>query len=244
MHIPQDIKSILGDRSEHDALLFYCQPDLCYITSHFAVYKRKSYFGIVSQLHSVGIVPSSDKVRYILPCVADEITAVSDTGLFVVRIGELFALFDADAADWLLPQCFTGYKVSDTQFGTMELLKDSRKGLFDLKSKRLIIPIAYDEVTLWAGGEYLWVKQQKNFHFVKRSTGQFISLFNVCMAFDTLRGMFAQRADGVLCCFNDEGYVDEAQYRNYIIKNYGRGEFYNYRTHTLYIADIYGRVLR
>lgn len=243
MHIPQDIRAIVGERSEYDALLFYRQPELCYITSRFAVYKRKSYFGIVSQLQSAPLAPA-DRLRFILPCVADEITAVTDTGLFVVRIGGLLALFDADAADWPVSHCFTAYTVADTQNNTMELLKDSRKGLFDFKSKRLVIPIAYDEVTLWAGGEYLWVKQQGNFHFVKRLTGQFISLFNACMAFDTLRGMFALRHDGTLCCFTDEGYVDEAQYRRYIIERHGRGEFYNYRTHALYITDIYGRVLR
>lgn len=243
MNIPQYLEAIVHERSECDALLFYRQPELCYSTSRFAVYKRKSYFGIVSQPQYVSVVPV-DRLRYILPCVADEITAVSDAGLFIIKIGGLFTLFDADAADWLLPCCFTAYTVADAQYGTMELWKDSRKGLFDLKSKRLIIPIAYDEVTLWSGGEYLWVKLQGNFHFVKSSTGQFIFLFNACMAFDTPQGMFVQRTDGMLCCFTDEGYTDEVQYRSYIIEHHGRGKFYNCRTHTFYIADIYGRVLK
>lgn len=239
MHTPQNIEIIVNERGKQDALLFHRQSELCYTISRFAVYKRKSYFGIVSLP-----VASTDILTYTLPCVADEIIAVSDTGLFIVRIGELFALFDAEASDWSLPYCFTAYSLSDTQYGTMELMINNRKGLFDLQSKLIIIPIAYDEVTMWPGGEYLWVKQDGSFHFINRLTGQLISPFDICMPFDTPHGMFAQNNDGILCCFTDEGYIDKAKYRRYIIEHHGRGTFYNFRTHTLYITDIYGHVLR
>lgn len=230
------ITSILNERLERDKLLFFRTPQAVYTGLYFSVYARKSLYGIATNGEADG-----DKVVFVLSCVYDAIEELIGN-IFLVRVDDYYGIFDAQAAIWLLEPCFSSF-TTYSDYHTMEVVADGRKGLFCFDCKRMVIPMKYDEVTSSAQGDYLWVKMNGTYHFVKCESGEFISLYNIQMAYDTPHCMFAQRNDGSVCCFTHEGYADECQYRKFIIAHQGRGRLQNYKKHLLHIADIYGYVI-
>ena len=122
------------------------------------------------------------------------------------------------------------------------MITSKGRGLYSIQDHDIIIQPKFDDVTCFSGGDYLWVRLGRWFHFVKKSDGMLINI-QAIKAYDTSHGIFAQAKDGRVFCANEDGIDNSFQLRDFVIKNHGRGRLYNYKMHDMDIIDIYGFVL-
>lgn len=197
---------------------------------------------IVRKREWLGMVLASSVDNFILPPVFDEITFLSDNNYAMLCIDGFWGIFNVAKRQWVVfPVCRKLTVYSD--YATVELLTDKGKGLFSLKEGRMVVSPFFDDVTCWAGGDYLWVRQGAYHHFVRKADGVLVSLPDAIKAYDTPHGLFALASNRIVFCADDEG-LDDAQTLRQVVKlGNGRARLYNYKEHNMDIIDIYGHIL-
>lgn len=227
-----NIKEIINKRLCRDKKLFFHSVDIVETSLKTSICKRKEFLGIIQ---------NSDSLEQLLPCIYDDIVAI-ENDLFLIRVNEKWGIFDAKNNCWCIELSIDKFMMYDI-FGTVEVVKDGQRGLFSRQLRRLVIPIKFEQVTNTDRCEYLWVYLNGLYHFIKKSSGEFISLSNTIMAYDMETGIFALCNDGYIYAFSEEGYVDNVLFRRFVLENKGRGRFLNFKYHRIEITDLYGYIL-
>lgn len=212
---------------------FYIHADVLVDFNNYKIIKRKQFIGIINVNRNV--------VQEILPTIFDDVTMIY-RDLAKVRLLNKWGVYDVEKTSWIVDLCCEQMEVNEF-YNTIELIAAGKHGLLDIKEKNLLIPIQYEDVTIDAGCEYLWVKKKSHYHFVKKSTGKFLSMIDAVMAYDTSIGLFVKSADGIVHCVNELGLDDPILFRSLVIRNHGRLKLQNTKLHECDIIDIYGFVL-
>lgn len=226
------IIEIMADRIKKDEDRFYLPIQAIGFFDEFCFVRRKKWLGVSMD---------DDVDKILLPMIFDEIE-VLEAGLLKVRIDSLLGVYSLTNTKWCFMPSYDGINY-DGQNKTIELILDTKHGLYSLKYDKILIPTKYDDVTTYDDCEYLWVRIGENYHFVHKESGKFISLIDAQLAYDTSHGMFAKGADGNVYCADEYGLDKATQLRHFIIDNKGRGKLHNYKLHILNVVDIYGYIL-
>lgn len=212
---------------------FYIRTKVLVDCGGYKIVKRKQFMGIANAKNNL--------LEEILPTIFDEIIMI-ENGLAMIRLLNKWGIYDVEKLLWLVEPCCEQV-IKNEFYETMELITFNKHGLFDIKKKTLLIPIQYEDVTINSTNEYLWVKKDLRYHYIKRSTGKFLSMIDAVMAYDTSVGLFIKRIDGTVRCVNELGLHDPILFRELMIKNNGRLKLQNIKLHECDIIDIYGFIL-
>ena len=212
---------------------FYIRTKVLVDFGNYKVVKRKQFMGIVNAKKNI--------LEEILPTIFDEIVMI-DQGLAMIRLLNKWGIYDVEKLSWIVEPCCEQVIKNDF-YKTMELIVSNKHGLFDIKEKTLLIPIQYEDVTINSTNEYLWVKKDSKYHYIKRSTGRFLSMIEAVMAYDTNLGLFIKKIDGTVRCVDESGLDDPVLFRSLMIENNGRLKLQNIKLHECDIIDIYGFIL-
>ena len=227
-----DIEQIIEDRIKVDRGMFFRRPVIVQELNSFCICMRNKLFGFCLR-DAINTLTTN--------CIFDEIIPFEDN-IFITRINQLYGIYDINQNAWNCSPSFTSFRINENYF-SIELKNNNQVGLYDCRHNKLVIPIKYDAVTCSCNGDYLWVKQNNEYHFVKNSTRELISLYETKMAYDTEHGMFAVDKYGYVNLFTEDGLQSKNEFRKILIKNQGRLKLQNLKFHLIHYVDIYGNIL-
>lgn len=227
------VKAVIEQRQKLQEERFFIDLSVVEVREHVSIVRKREWLGIA-------LTDSVETI--ILPSVFDDITFLSNSDYAMVCIDGLWGIFNVNNGQWgVFPVC---YKLTvHYDYATIELCTEEGNGLFFLKEDRMVVPPLYNDVTCWADGAYLWVRQGSCFHFVRKTDGLFVSLPDAIKAYDTSQGMFAMTPNRIVFCADDEGLDNTQLLRQVVRRGNGRARLYNYKEHNMDIIDIYGYVL-
>lgn len=207
---------------------FFIDTKIQEIRGSYVVVKRKNYVGLV--------IDGID----ILETLFDEIVFI-DTEFIKARVADKWGLFDIVSEKWIIKPLCNIIKLHKF-YNTIELIIGKKHGLISIPLHKIVVPIKYEDVSINANGEYIWVKEFNVYSFLKKSSGQLLRMQNASFAYDNEEYMMVL-IDGKVYCMNELGNKDEALFRKLVIENKGRLRLMNYKYRVLDIVDIYGNII-
>lgn len=223
------ILSVINERKRRNADLFFI--DVCTTgrDQGYEYTKRKKHYGLSHQGVSV-IEPIYDKVQ----CLSKE-TAVlwiyDDIAVYNIKDREFISQFDyvdisKDGIYWKLRKASNIISLYDSERN--QFLGDYGYSDYGIKQ---------------TNSQYFWAKRGRFFDFIKRETGQVISLPGVIMAYDTQYGMFGKDESGKISYFEESGRENVSKLRKLVSESGGHLSLTNLTFKVEDIIDVYGNIL-
>lgn len=212
---------------------FYIETEICENFDNCLLLRRKKYYGL-----SMFILEAQIDI---LPTIYDSIVYYAKSILKVTIVNKI-GFYDLHNKQWICePICDEA--IFNDFYQTVELIVDGKHGLLDISSRRVVIPILYEDVTTNSMNNYLWVKTKVSFGFINKQNGRLIGVSNAILAYDHPNYMFVKLENGRVVCVNETGNKDEIIMRKQSLINNGRIEVKNIKYHISEIVDLYGYVL-
>lgn len=198
------------------------------------IVRRRNYWGVTD---TYGI--------YLLPPVFDSIQeVVPQSGLIIATIDQDRMLYDLSSHVVLteLKSDVEAFCVPD--MGSLELHAEGNSGLWSINEKKVLIPIAFDEVCHDSRSRFLWVRKGKEFDYIRVSDGKKMGLQNVINVYDSPSTMFIEQGEsGMIKMLDSEGFEDELGLRRLVTSHQGRYKLLNKQHSLSVIIDVYGFIL-
>ena len=212
---------------------FYVELKEMKCASGYRILKRKMYQGLFRQ--------TNRDYQEVLPTIYDNLSFITNS-LVEAKLDRYIGYFSLQKNDWVV---FPEYEqsVRHDACHSIELVFNGKHGLMDMNTHELVIPVAFDDVTICPFYSYLWVKRMERFYVIRKSDGHLISLLNAIRVYDDPDGIFVKQENGSVVCFNEEGEVDELKMRNIMLQYRGRKKVQNIKYHNVEIIDNNGYVL-
>lgn len=197
------------------------------------IVKLKQYYGLANTGMSVVLLPAFDEMCF-----------TANDELALGRIEDQWMLFDAHSGERLLEKTLPCLPTYDEAHLTLELVtEEQNRGLYDVRSRHLVIDTAYDDVDCSTQYAHLWVRRGNRWGFVEKATGRELCLVSdMQMAYQADGGFFLRYHDSIICV-DERGIKDALALRHYVVAHGGRGNVYNAKYHTTVWFDVYGNIL-
>ena len=223
------ILSVINERKRRDAELFFVDIRTIGNEYGYEYIKRKKYYGL-SFNGVIVIEPIYDKVL----CLSVETVALSLNGkmaVYSIKNREFISQFDyidisKEGFYWKLNK--TSHSIS----------------LYDAERDKFLGDYGYSDYGLQlSNSKYFWAKRGKFYDYIKRETGQIISLPGVIMAYDTQYGMFGKDELGKISYFEESGIENVSKLREIVSEAGGYLTLNNLSFRVEDIIDVYGNIL-
>lgn len=217
-----------------------------WLDSHFfiktEIVKSLNGMNIERRKYFVGL--SSENGEVILPTFFDDLIFV-DPNMLCAYINERYGFYNVLTNKWIIEPSCESYLMNDF-YKSIEIIQNGKHGLIDIDDQCLLINPCYEKVSANSKCNYIWVEQNGLYHYIKRSTGEKLSMPGAIDAFDTNfeeEVVFIKKRNGMVECMNEKGYLAIAEFRHIMKRHAGRLKLYNSQKHNFVIIDIYGRIL-
>lgn len=198
-------------------------------------------FIVISQRNFKGL--SLDGAEMVAP-VYDDILAHPELNVAAVMMDGLWAIIDI----------FEGHLLTDFEYDSIEfapadhcvvLMRDGKKGLFDVITRSVSRKAEYYEISKAAGTRYTWSYSPiKGYEYYDSLEKRSIPLgHGVDECFDETHGHIFVIRDGMVQMLTTDGLRDIVGYRRLLAANGGRLTLYNSSRGVSVVADIYGNIL-
>lgn len=223
------ILSVINERKRRDADLFFVDVRTIGHEYGYEYTKRKKYYGL-SFNGVVVIEPIYDMVL----CLSVESVALSLHGriaIYSIKNREFISQFDymdisKEGFYWKLNK--TSHSIS----------------LYDAERDKFLGDYGYSDYGLQlSNSKYFWAKRGKFYDYIKRETGQIISLPGVIMAYDTQYGIFGKDELGKISYFEESGIENVSKLRKIVSEAGGYLTLTNLSFRVEDIIDVYGNIL-
>lgn len=212
-----------------DANFYIHKKEVC-MSGEYKVMRRKEMYGVDN-------VSGEEE----LPTIADAIQLLPNR-LAGIKIKSKYGIFDLQDHLWVIePNCHQ--LIANDFRNIIECVIGEKHGLVDIMSRRLIVKPEYDDVSLCISGNYIWVKQNDNFHFIEKGSGKLIRIPNASYAYDCDKDTLFVRKGNHVVCVDDRGGIDKVRFREIIVASKGRLRLENSRYHAIHIIDQYGYII-
>ena len=225
--------SCIEEREKWLGSHFFIKSEIVQCHNDLNIERRKDFWGL-----------SNKKNKVILPTIYDDIKLIDST-LACVCIDEKYGFFDVNLTRWIIEPFCESYSIND-YYRTIEIIQNNKHGLINIDDNRLLISPHYDNVSINSRCNYIWVEQNGLYHYVKRSSGEFLNMPGALDAYDTSMiedVMFIKKNNDIVKCVNENGDLATTTFRRIMKKNHGRLKLYNSKKHSFIVIDIYGRIL-
>lgn len=213
---------------------FFIMPKTVLCQNNLIIIRRKEFLGLNSENNQV-----------ILPTIFDDIKFVDST-LVCVCVNEKFGFYDVHLSRWIIDSFCDSYILND-YYRTVEIIHNGKHGLINLDEQpRLLISPCYDDISINFNCNYIWVEKNGLDHYVKRSTGELLSMPGALDAYDTdliENVMFIKKNKDLVVCVDEKGVLAMVSFRRIMKNNKGRLKLFNSKKHSFVVIDIYGRIL-
>lgn len=223
------ILSIINERKKRDTELFFVDASTVGYEYGYEYTRRKKYYGLSLQGATV-IEPIYEKVH----CLSKATVALwiyDKIAIYSLHSNEFISQFD--------------YERISKEGSYWKLEKASNTiSLYDIEKNRFFGDYGYSEYGIQqSNSQYFWAKRGKFYDFIKRETGQVISLPGVIMAYDTQRGMFGKDEFGKISYFDESGIENVSKLREAVSEAGGYLTLTNLTFRVEDIIDVYGNIL-
>lgn len=212
---------------------FFIKPIVIKSLNDIDIEKRKNFVGL-----------SSKSKGFILPTIYDDIIPVN-SNIVCVYICDKLGFYGVNLCKWIIEPVCDNLAINDF-YNSIEIIQDNKHGLIDIDNQRLLIAPYYDNVSINSKCNYVWVEQNGLYHYIKRSTGEMLTMPGAVDAYDTDVGedvMFIKKNNGTVECVDEKGNIAIIAFRHIMKKNHGRLKLYNSKKHSFVVIDTYGRIL-
>lgn len=212
---------------------FFIKPKIVKSLNGMNIERRKSFVGL-----------SSENGEVILPTIFDDLMFI-EAYLTCVCIEGKYGFYNIILNKWLIEPFCDSYIINDF-YKSIEIIQNNKHGLIDIDDQCLLISPYYENVSGNSKCKYIWVEQNGLYHYIKRSTGEKLSMPGAVDAYDTNFKedvVFVKKKNGMVECMNEKGYLAITEFRRIMKRNNGRLKLYNSKRHNFVIIDIYGRIL-
>lgn len=223
------ILSVINERKKRDADLFFVDVIVIGYEYGYEYTKRKKYYGL--SLNGVTVIePIYDKVV----CLSTETVALQiydKIAVFSIKDSEFISQFDY---------------VDISKDGIYWKLKNTSNtiSLYDIDKNQFLGDFGYSAYGIrQINSQYFWAKRGKFFDYIKRETGQVISLPGIIMAYDTQYGMFGKDELGKISYFEESGIENVSKLRKVVSEAGGYLTLTNLVFRVEDIIDVYGNIL-
>lgn len=223
------ILSVINERKRRDADLFFVDVRTIGHEYGYEYIKRKKYYGL--RFNGVIVIePIYDKVL----CLSTETAALNlhdKIAVYNIKNREFISQFDyidisKEGIYWKLKK--TSHSIS----------------LYDTEGDNFLGDYGYSDYGIQlSNSQYFWAKRGKFYDYIKRETGQIISLPGVIMAYDTQYGMFGKDEFGKISYFDESGIENVSKLRKIVSDAGGYLTLTNLTFRVEDIIDVYGNIL-
>lgn len=148
-------------------------------------------------------------------------------------------------------QCDLHEVVSDDISNAIVVVKDGRKGLYDIDLNKEIAKMEYDDIQTNINSYYIWAFKEGLWEFINTKNGRKTVAGNILAALDNehyrciLRKCESSDYATEIACIDDNGLNDALALRRIAIEqnSAGRIRLYNRNQHIEVVANVYGNVL-
>lgn len=199
-------------------------------------------FTVVAQRGYQGL--RDDRNTLTVPPVYDTVIAGQSAPVCGLSVDGRIALADC-ATGRLLTEFLYDAIVFRPDGMTVEVVRGSKRGLYDTVANKLEIAPDDEYVAQKSGGRFTWsYTPGEGYTFHNLETGRkIVAGNNIELCFDEAYGHIFGIFEGRVSVVTDEGLRDDAAYRDLLVRLRGRIELSNYDRGIHIVADIYGNVL-
>jgi hypothetical protein len=223
------IQAIIDDRRRRDSELFFI--DVCSIGREFGYdYTRKKKYHGLSLNGDVVVIPIFDEVL----CLSKSVVAL--------KVENKIAIYNLENKEFISQFDYVRIERENSYWKLISASKEV--ALFDSLRNLFWVNLGYTEYGIRQdNSQYIWAKRGKFFDYIKRDSGQIISLPGIVMAYDSQYGMFGKDEFGKISYFEESGVENSFKLREIVNEAGGYLTLNNFTYKIEDIIDVYGNIL-